>query len=61
MKKPKWSLNILKDTHLTNNYGMQIKKSDTISLIKLEKNVNSIIASVDEDMEQRELSYSVIN
>lgn len=52
MKKPKRPLNTLKDAHLTNNYGMQIKKSDTISLIKLEKNVNSIIASVDVDMEQ---------
>lgn len=64
MKKPKWPFNTKKDAHLTKNYRMQIKyiqwnikKSDTISFIKMGKTINSIIGSVDEDMKQ----YSAVN
>ena len=57
MKKPKWPFDTKKDAHLTKNYRMQIKKSDTISFIKMGKTINSIIGSVDEGMKQ----YSGVN
>lgn len=52
MKKPKWPFNTSKDAHHTKNYTIQIKKSDTISFIKMGKTVNSVIGIADEDMEQ---------
>lgn len=61
MKKSKWPFNTRKDAHHTENYTIQIKKSDTISFIKMGKTVNSVIGIADEDMEQWELWYPTVS